>query len=308
MPTDLEGHYTPRERALTHEEVVSFVQALPTMRWRALAAVCVALGCRLSEACRLTRDDVELDSGLVWVDGRKTSTSDRTLPILSPYRPLLEFALPHLPIGVLSNVDRTFKLACSKAGIPNLSPNDLRRTHATLNGVMGLPDDLIARLLGHATVSMAKRTYNRVKASQLAPIAERLLAQGNPVQISQEQLQPAYSCEKKNQKHAVSGDEHGPSKPVVAGSNPAGRATNPGKNPGQGDTGERVATRPCQGLTTILLQSVALASDVLADLAPLSRSECRRRGIRHSSEDSHEVTVWGRLQWPARARLGEVAP
>jgi hypothetical protein len=47
-------------------------------------------------------------------------------------------------------------------------------------------------------------------------------------------------------------------------------------------------------------------SDVERDLAPLSRSECRHRGLRHSSEDSHKVTLWGRLQWPARERLGEV--
>jgi integrase len=191
LQPDLDGRYTPRERSLTRDEVVAFVDALPNRRWQALAAVCVALGCRLSEACRLAPDDVELDAGLVWIDGRKTSTSNRTLPILSPYRGLLESALAHLPIGKISNIDRTFKVACRKAGIPRLSPNDLRRTHATLNSLMGLPDDLIAKLLGHATVSMTRRVYNRAKASQLAPVAERLL-QGERVDFAAIKLQ---SCD-----------------------------------------------------------------------------------------------------------------
>jgi integrase len=200
LTPDLDGHYTPRERSLTPEEVVAFVGALPNNHWKALAAVCVALGCRLSEACRITREDVELDSGLVWIDGRKTSTSNRTLPILSPYRSLLESALPHLPIGVISNVDRTFKLAAERAGIPNLSPNDLRRTHATLNSVMGLPDDLIAKLLGHATVSMTKRVYNRARAVQLAPVAERLLEQGKPVEFGKLGFNPTTVVSKKGRK------------------------------------------------------------------------------------------------------------
>jgi len=298
MPTDLEGRYTPRERSLTPEEVVAFVQALPTMRWKALAAVCVALGCRLSEACRLAPEDVDLDAGLVWIDGRKTSTSDRTLPVLSPYLPLLTFALSALPIGEISNVDRTFKLACARAEIARLSPNDLRRTHATLNGVMGLPDDMIARLLGHATVSMAKRTYNRTKAAQLAPVAERLLAQGTPVHIPGAMLQSSYSPPTNAPKEPDSGDEYQPSKPVVAGSNPAGRATNTGENWAPGDTGRYEETRPWPGRAAILLQS-----EVLADLAPLSPAELRSRRLRPASADDHTIVFAGRTQWPARARL-----
>lgn len=194
---DIDGSYKPRERALEPWEVLKFLEALPNNRWRAFVAVCVALGCRSSEAARLTREDIDLDAGVAWIDGRKTSSSNRTLPILSSYRSLLESTLPYLPFGKVSNVPRTFGLACEKAKIAYLSPNDLRRTHATLNSVQGLPDDIIARLLGHTSVSMAKRTYNRAKSMMLIPVAERLLDQGNRIVLPAPSYDPATPKTKK---------------------------------------------------------------------------------------------------------------
>jgi integrase len=263
LGTDLEGTYTPRERSLTPEEVVAFLAALPNARWRAMASVCVALGCRLSEAARLAPEDVELDAGVVWIDGRKTADSNRTLPILSPYRALLESALKDLPFGKVANVDRTFKAAAKKAEIPNLSPNDLRRTHATLNSVMGLPDDMIARLLGHSSVSMTKRTYNRARSILLAPVAERLLEQGNPVSFATNHLQSSDITEGKPQKHRENANEYRPPEPKVAGSNLAWRAKNPAKPVGQKTTAEAAEQQPWPGVTTIGLQSPAESPSAL---------------------------------------------
>lgn len=178
---DIDGAYKPKQRALSKDEAVKFLAALPNDRWRAFASVCFALGCRSSEAARLQREDIDLENNIVWIDGRKTASSNRTLPILSSYRELVVQAMPHLPFGAVNNVPRVFAAACERAGIEYLTPNDLRRSHATLNAVQGLPDDMIARLLGHTSVSMAKRTYNRAKSLALLPVAERLLEQGNRI-------------------------------------------------------------------------------------------------------------------------------
>jgi integrase len=188
MPENLEGHYTPRERALTDREFTEFMRCLPTGRWRAFAGVCVAVGCRKAEACKLTRKDVNFELGLIYLPGTKTERSNRELPIVSLFRPLLEQVVEHLPIGPISNVDRTFKLACKRAGIDRCSPNDLRRTHSTWLGERGLHDDTIARLLGHTTVTLTKRTYNRARALELAPLAEAQLLNAAPIEFTDKSL------------------------------------------------------------------------------------------------------------------------
>ncbi|HEY5957407.1 MAG TPA: tyrosine-type recombinase/integrase, partial [Polyangiaceae bacterium] len=206
MPTDLDSRYKPRERALTEAEVTELLVQMPTSAWRALVCLFVALGCRLSEALRLRPEDIEtvvevakdeqgspirdeqgnavsIEKLLVWIDGKKTVGACRVVPVLSCYGSLLKLALPELPIGPISNFSRTFTIACKRARIERCSPNDLRRTHATLAGSRGIPDEVIAKLLGHQTVSMSRRVYNRAKAIQLAPVAERFLANADPIEL-----------------------------------------------------------------------------------------------------------------------------
>jgi hypothetical protein len=174
------------------------IQAMPNYTWGSLVAVCVGLGCRKSEAFRLRPEDVEVrtttskdaqgndapfERMFIWIDGRKTEGSNRIVPVLSGMRPLLEYALPHLPIGELGNVARTFSLACKRAQIERCSPNDLRRTHATLIGKRGVKNEFIAGLLGHSSTAMAERVYNQAKADELAPVVEELLSRAAPIEF-----------------------------------------------------------------------------------------------------------------------------
>jgi integrase len=192
MPTTLDAKYRPRERALSVQEVVALLDAMPNRSARAFVAIIVALGCRRSEALRLRPEDIEVqivksfdgverEQMLVWIDGRKTVGANRVVPVLSSFVPLLKSAIDELPIVIIWNPDRMFKLACKRAGIERCSANDLRRTHATLVGEKGVTDEQIAKLLGHTTVTMTKRVYNRAKALRLAPTIERILAQSEPI-------------------------------------------------------------------------------------------------------------------------------
>jgi integrase len=198
LPENLEASYKPRERALTEREVSQLIHAMPNYTWGALVAVCVGLGCRKSEAFRLRPEDVEVrtttakdahgsdvsvERMFVWIDGRKTEGSNRIVPVLSGMRPLIEYALPHLPVGELGNVARTFSLACQRAQIERCSPNDLRRTHATLIGKRGVKNEFIAGLLGHSSTAMAERVYNQAKADELAPVVEELLSRAAPLEF-----------------------------------------------------------------------------------------------------------------------------
>ena len=196
-PPDLVANYQPRKRALTREEVVRLLAVLPGPR-AALVAVCVALGVRLSEAYRILPSDVDLAAGQVFVGGTKTAEEKRWLPILSLYRPMLEAALPYLPLPHWNNLHNTLATACRRAGIKRCTPNDLRRTHSTLLIEAGVDRDVVRRLLGHTTADMVDRVYGQPRPEALGRLAERRLVEVEPIQIrySERRNYRGYSAER----------------------------------------------------------------------------------------------------------------
>jgi integrase len=176
-PPDLHADYVPRARSLSPDEVRRLRGAV-SARCSALIAVCVALGCRRSEAVRLEPSDVDLAAGVVHIRGTKTEGSDRRVPILSLFRPLLEEALPLLPVGegFAHSLSVVLPRACAKLGIPRVSPNDLRRTHATWLLEAGVDRDVIRRLLGHTTPRLVDQVYGRPAPRALGALAEERLA------------------------------------------------------------------------------------------------------------------------------------
>jgi hypothetical protein len=66
------------------------------------------------------------------------------------------------------NVRRDLHEACERAGIPPVSPNDLRRTCATWLRAQGVPPHLIAPVMGHVDSRMVERVYGRLPTDQLA--------------------------------------------------------------------------------------------------------------------------------------------
>ena len=70
----------------------------------------------------------------VQVNGTKTETRDRVVPVVTPaHRSLLEFAVKYAGgkeramFAPWSNIRRDLHAACKRAGIAPCSPNDLRR-------------------------------------------------------------------------------------------------------------------------------------------------------------------------------------
>jgi integrase len=177
-PPDLHAGYVPRKRALTRPELAALLTELPPHRG-ALVAVCVALGCRLGEARRLLPTDIEAER--VLIRGTKTKSSQRWVPILSFYRPLLEQAQPWLPVEPWGKVWRDMAAACRRAGIDKVTSNDLRRTHSTLLIEAGVDRDVVRRLLGHTTTTMVDRVYGQPTTEALAQLAERKLELALPL-------------------------------------------------------------------------------------------------------------------------------
>lgn len=169
---ELEETYKPRERALQPLELVALVNALPEAR-AAHAVLIVATGARWSESLRFESGDVAAD-GRVHLRGTKTAGARRTVPVPPPLRPLLAWALRRLPAPVArwGNVRRDLAAACAGAGIPPVTPNDLRRTFGTWLRAWGVSPDVIGAAMGHTTSRMVERVYGRLSPADLGSLIE----------------------------------------------------------------------------------------------------------------------------------------
>jgi integrase len=186
-PPGLQSSSEARTRALSRAEVAA-VRSKASAQASAFIAVCVALGCRRSEAGRLQPSDIDLERGRAFIQGTKTAEAARWVPVLSMFRPLLEEALPHLPLQAeaLTSMNHELAKACVRAGVPHASPNDLRRTHATWLLEAGVDRDVIRRLLGHTTTRLVDQVYGRPSPEALALLAEERLSSYRNVTSSEE--------------------------------------------------------------------------------------------------------------------------
>jgi integrase len=166
FPEGVIGNYKPRDRALSLNEYHSLYLVLAPERREYLQAFC-GLGTRDSELYRITPVDVEPHAGRVRIPGTKTEAAERWL---QPPPELFDMLLRRAAVTPLGeplfpswvNVRRAFEVACKRAGIPKVSPNDLRRTFATWQAEAGVPEAVTASLMGHTSSQMVRRVYARI--------------------------------------------------------------------------------------------------------------------------------------------------
>lgn len=158
---------------------------------RVLARLTVALilGLRQGEALGLRWEDVDLDAGLIDVHdgltiitgegprltGVKSQASNRAVPIPAPVVAILrawqahavdQWVFPSLRYG--SGLEREPRLdwdmwrdALVRAGVPHVPLHGARASAASLLMDLGVPDRVIADILGHAQVATTMRHYLR---------------------------------------------------------------------------------------------------------------------------------------------------
>ncbi len=147
----------------------------------------IMLGVRSSEIVeRRIRDvDVTDDGVLFWIDEGKTESAARHLKVAQPLAELLarqaagrntgDWLFPaskgHRTIWWLR--DAVHRL-CRLAGVPKVTTQGLRGTHATLTAEAGETSEVIAKALGHAGDTVTKQHYIKPGAGEQAR-AKRML-------------------------------------------------------------------------------------------------------------------------------------
>jgi integrase len=86
--------YEPRKRFLTQDEAVRLFAEL-TPNPSAIVAFILATGARLGEQERAQRQDVDLQSHIVYLRGTKTATAARSVPLVGASIDLMEHALKY---------------------------------------------------------------------------------------------------------------------------------------------------------------------------------------------------------------------
>jgi integrase len=184
LPTDWSNKYTPRVRNLTLAEIQALLVALRDQEQRAWVAFILCTGARFSEAQSHEPGDFNPETGIMTIRGTKTAGSRRGVPILAPFTALWALVTdywqdqgraPRWPMA-----SKRLPEAAARAGIDHVTPNDLRRTHASWLIHFGVNQAMVSRALGHSDGTMVARVYGQVTPAQLADLMRGQLRSGTP--------------------------------------------------------------------------------------------------------------------------------
>ncbi|HEY0460887.1 MAG TPA: site-specific integrase [Pyrinomonadaceae bacterium] len=161
-----------RERILTLEETQRLIDACIGRRAHLKPLIIAALdtGCRLGELLKLQWQDVNLNLGVITIRAFNTKTMrKREVGITIRLQAELEKLLNSFPqskddlVFGISEVKKSFKPACKKAGLLDLRFHDLRHCHASKLDELGFSVPEIAGQLGHTQIQTTMRYVNRHK-------------------------------------------------------------------------------------------------------------------------------------------------
>lgn len=175
LPPFFSSKHKPRKRWPTPEEMNALLPELEPER-AAHVVYILATGARREESFRAQRSDTDWARAVVRIHGTKTELADDDVPITVVNAPLLRWALEKAPgKGTLfapwGNLSRDLAVACKRAGIPRLTPNDLRRGFARWHLLAGVDIQKVSKMLRHATDKLAQTTYAKATGAEIGALA-----------------------------------------------------------------------------------------------------------------------------------------
>jgi site-specific recombinase XerD len=174
-PDEKESRYA-REEEVVALLVAHYPDAKDDAYWSTMLRLLLDTGLRISEACTLQVDNVDLVNRQMKVTGK--GRKERTIPISPEAAEVLarfmskysdtEWVFPSRKVKTkqgywtVNAFQEMMRRMCQKAGIRHLSPHALRHAHATLMLSKGGQLDLVSRELGHADVGITAKVYRHV--------------------------------------------------------------------------------------------------------------------------------------------------
>lgn len=122
-------------------------------------------GARPGEGLRFSPEDIM--ENCIRIPGTKTEGSNRILPLFEPLKNLFENMKITATQKTVFNIsektlDRQLKILNELCGF-KFSTKDLRTTFGTMCAEMGIPDNIIAKWMGHASEITTKKYYIKIQ-------------------------------------------------------------------------------------------------------------------------------------------------
>jgi site-specific recombinase XerD len=147
-------------RPFSHTEIERLKEACTTTRDKAILLFLLSSGCRVSEACALNRNDINLQAGeaVVFGKGAKERTvyiNEIASMILRRYLDERTDSSPALFVGkgtermTPGGIRAALKTLEERSGVSNVHPHRFRRTLATNLIDRGMSIQEVAAILGH---------------------------------------------------------------------------------------------------------------------------------------------------------------
>jgi integrase/recombinase XerD len=163
-----------KAKILSASEIAQLLEALPTVRDRAVAAIGLFTGCRISEICSLRTADTYIYDGQGWcllpvLTVRKGSTKGQVATRQIPVHPqLAQLLAQHQPGTVYvfpsrwhpwrhlnpRSYDRILRHALAQANIAGASTHSFRRTCLSTLSAAGVPLRVIQEISGHRSLDV----------------------------------------------------------------------------------------------------------------------------------------------------------
>ncbi len=173
VPASFDPETPTSDRSPTRPEILKLI---PELAPDPAAITCFILATSaewsaLERATRTDLPDLTSERPQVNVRGTKNEDRDRLVPISTDEQhTLMAFVARHAAGGeegplfpTLANYRRALAEACERAGIEHMSTHSLRHAAGQWLLDLGVPVELVSRILGHTSTSMTETVYARVK-------------------------------------------------------------------------------------------------------------------------------------------------
>lgn len=152
-----------RETVLTVAQVQMLSEHLSE---QARAAMWISLytACRRGEITKIRKEDIGATTMVIHAGNTKTLKT-RTIPIVAPLRPWLEY----IPLDInAEGIKSSWRRAKVSAGLEHLNFHDLRRSCATMMIAAGVDLYVVSKLLGHSSVTVTQTRYGHLQTDRIA--------------------------------------------------------------------------------------------------------------------------------------------
>lgn len=175
----------PKDRYLTRNEYIKLRDACSSPHIRLFVILALATAGRASAILELTWDRVDFDRGLITLaipdehgrrKGRATvpMTQSAKKALLEARRAALTDYVIEYAEAPVKSIKKSFKRACYRAGLKDVTPHTLRHTAAVWMAESGRAMSEIAAYLGHSDSRITERVYAKYSPDYLRHAATAL--------------------------------------------------------------------------------------------------------------------------------------